>query len=210
MNGQSWDPIWGRIEAILKEDAVQTRAAKQHLPREELFAEWQRIGRALGWGPEEAAKLSQETQVRKLAAKYAHRLQPEAEPTPTDNPSPANETREQATAGEREEAAQPNESSRSKESGGRQRSDQGESEHSHARDSKERRERTKSERGKTWSPTNGSKTVHAATVHGTPRPTRRTPPRTRGTRGKSPPSFGRSRAASLCSSTRAGATSCGR
>jgi conjugative relaxase-like TrwC/TraI family protein len=71
--------------------AVQTRSAKQHIPREELFAEWHRIGRSLGWGPEEAAKLSREKRVRELTAKYARLLTPGTEQASADKRTAMNE-----------------------------------------------------------------------------------------------------------------------
>ena len=135
--------------------AVQTRSAKQHIPREELFAEWHRIGRSLGWGPEEAAKLSRENKVRELTAKYAHLLKPEAESEQQGDQSAKGETRQRSKATAHEKEAEPTESGLSKNPGVRERSERGESDRNQSSDSHEHRERTKSEHGRTWSSYDG-------------------------------------------------------
>ncbi|MCL4180504.1 MAG: relaxase domain-containing protein [Verrucomicrobia bacterium] len=44
-----------------KEAAVETRQPKVHTTREELLADWQRIGQSFGWGAQEASRLVQLT-----------------------------------------------------------------------------------------------------------------------------------------------------
>ena len=135
--------------------AVATRPAKQHITRENLIAECHRIGRALGWGPEEAAALGRETKVRKLAAKYAHLLKPEAESGEQGNRSSEGKTHEHSKTSRPERQATPTDSDMSNPSGRKDQSDRRESEHNHSSHSGGHRERTKSEHGQTWSSYDG-------------------------------------------------------
>ena len=131
--------------------AVTTRAAKQHIPQEELFAEWHRIGRAMGWGPEEAAKLSREKKVRDLTSKYAHFLKPDAESEPQGKRSSGFRTGEHSKASPPGHEAKPTDSGMSKQSDGPKQSERDESERRHSSDSRDHRERTTSQDGHTWS-----------------------------------------------------------
>jgi len=49
--------------------ALETRPKKQHIPREELFENWHRIGASLGWGPEQARKLSRDKKVLEITSR---------------------------------------------------------------------------------------------------------------------------------------------
>ena len=135
--------------------AVATRPAKQHITRENLIAECHRIGRALGWGPEEAAALGRETKVRKLAAKYAHLLKPEAESGEQGSRSSEGKTHVHSKASRPEREATPTDSDMSNQSGRKDQSDRRESEHNRSSHSGGHRERTKSEHGQTWSSYDG-------------------------------------------------------
>ena len=106
--------------------ALATRSAKQHIPREELFTMWHRIGRALGWGPEQAALLSREKKVMKLAAKFGRLM--EGEP------------------GSEQRAKETSETGRTKANGPEGRSEQNGNGPWKASGSEERRERSESER----------------------------------------------------------------
>lgn len=53
-------PLAGNIAALA------TRPKKQHVPREELFPVWHQIGNSLGWGPDQARKLSRDKKVREI------------------------------------------------------------------------------------------------------------------------------------------------
>lgn len=143
--------------------AVKTRSAKEHIPREELFAEWQRIGRTLGWGPEEAAKLSRETKVRKLAAKYAHLLEPAAEPERSGNRSSEGRTLELSEAkppeaskpGGRVVEASSTESGLSMNPRAKEQEDRSHFNHVQLKGPQVARERPKSENDKAWSSYDG-------------------------------------------------------
>ena len=135
--------------------AVATRPAKQHITRENLVAECHRIGRAMGWGPEEAAKLGREKKVRELAAKYAHLLKPEAESGKQGIRSTEEERQEPSKASRPEREAKPSDSVMSNPSGRWDRFDRSESEHNHSSDFGGPHERAGSENRRTWSSYDG-------------------------------------------------------
>ena len=49
--------------------ALATRSAKRQMAREDLFLKWQEVGRAMGWGPEQARNLGQDKMVREILAR---------------------------------------------------------------------------------------------------------------------------------------------
>ena len=49
--------------------ALETRPKKQHVALEELFENWHRIGNSLGWGPEQARKLSRDKKILEIMSR---------------------------------------------------------------------------------------------------------------------------------------------
>lgn len=49
--------------------ALATRTRKRHVPREELFQLWHKIGDSLGWGPQQARELTRDRKVLKLMSR---------------------------------------------------------------------------------------------------------------------------------------------
>lgn len=135
--------------------AVATRPAKQHIPRSELFAEWHRIGRTLGWGPEEAAQLGSDKRVRELAAKYAKHLEPVVESEQQPLRTSADLRRENEKIDPRKNQGRPSESGKSKSVEGMGKSYRGPSDSNHPSNKRHRFEPTKSEPGQTWSSYDG-------------------------------------------------------
>ena len=135
--------------------AVATRPAKQHIPREQLLAEWHRIGRALGWGPEEAAKLGSDKKVREFAARYAKQLEPEIESEQQPLRTSAEQKRERKMADIREKEPRPTEQGKSKSAEAREQFSLVPSENKRPRDARHRHEQSKAEQGQTWSSYDG-------------------------------------------------------